>query len=57
MTPGQRVVITSGPYLAQHGTEGVVKAHAPGRYLPVMLPVGGAMVTADVLPGEIEVAG
>ena len=56
MTPGQRVVITSGPYLAQHGTEGVVKHHAPGTYLPVMLPVGDFMVTADVLPGEIEVA-
>ena len=53
---GTRVRITSGPYLVQHGTEGVVRAHAPGRFVPVMLPVGGVMVTADVLPDEIEVA-
>ena len=57
MTAGTEVRIVSGPYWPScHEVVGMVRFHAPGRYLPVMLPVGGVMVTADVLPGEIEVA-
>lgn len=58
MTPGTKVRITSGPFWpACHDLLGVVRHHAPSLFVPVMVQVGGAMVTADVLPGEIEVAG
>ena len=52
------VHITAGPYYPTcHDCPCVVVDHAPGTFVPVsvMLP-GGVVVTADVLPGEIEVA-
>ena len=55
-SPGTVIRVTGGPYYPTcHDLPGVVRHHAPGTYTPATFLVGGAMVTADLLPGEIEV--
>ena len=54
MIPGTPVRIVSGPFLTLYGCLGLVRVHAPGRYVSLAVQHGDETRVVDVLPGEFE---